>query len=1011
MKRVHALLTLLLGFCSAFCSAQLSTGGPITFAPSGTNSFTVNVVLVPSSIPVAATSQVTALLTNGATSTNVTNQCQWSSSNPAVATLSGTLATGVSSGTSNITCIVGANGTFPGVTGFSVLSVAPAPLITTPSCGTPPCALPAGTNGTAYGPFSFTASGGTPPYTWDCNGSCAAVPPFTTWASLNASTGAITGTPNATTSYSWTTRVTDSLAQSTTLAVTLTVNASAACGTPPNYCARNDLAIVRGPNNPPFTGLTTGVGTCVADDLNAGLPGATSMERLTGYNTTNVANDYFTVASSSTSRQWNSTGTIFTTQQAGGKAAFFSVVNGTCPTVQYRGNAIQDVNSLALSASPEWSGNIANSFFSGGASQSGPGWFRATLNTYTVNTAIAPWTTCSGTPCVNDLSGAITGTVILDPINLPGLTTYNAGPLGPTWNRYIAHINSDSTSDKLDHVYCVTYRYQQDDGSLIVCYDSSQASTFKGRWLDTKTGQVGGDYGPTGATTGYTPLPPPAAPTVSLLNTSGNLDCTHQYYVAITYTVRGTNFWGGESTPSPITQPTPTTGAGCTLQIISPTANPGALFLATGYNVYYCDHTLNPGCSAPSTLNMRASNANPSGNLAPPSVTSVTCNTTGTTTTYNWYVVAVNAGGASATGPASANTTCRNYAPGAAVHWLSVANATSYYVLRDNVTVMVCTATQPGGGAGIDTTCTDSNQNPHNFVNQTIPIGTTATITNISGIGGVGPPTVNMAGIQLHNIRIDESGTWVIMEVADAFAATQGSAPMAPEQLMWHIGTTALIPNNPGVQSLPYASYGASHWSNGFNGIKISWPSSGATAQLVLQSLTDTVSLLTGTCPTQCTFLNAVNGNVDTESGDEHLSHANSINAVPDTPVFMDRYRTHSPFPLPNSPYSNEIISFPSAPTSSNPNAYAYRHCHNWDSAAEGFNATPRGGINQAGTLYIFTSDMQVNGLGAQGTSTVGLGAINGTNTNGNYAPGLACNTAGTGTYACRFDIFMCIIK
>ncbi|HLH16921.1 MAG TPA: putative Ig domain-containing protein [Bryobacteraceae bacterium] len=93
------------------------------------------------------------------------------------------------------------------------LSIAPAPLtITTTS-------LPAGTVGQAYNQ-TVAATGGTPPLTWSATGLPAGL-------TINASSGAITGTPTAISLNTVTVKVTDSAtptAQTATAALSLTVN-------------------------------------------------------------------------------------------------------------------------------------------------------------------------------------------------------------------------------------------------------------------------------------------------------------------------------------------------------------------------------------------------------------------------------------------------------------------------------------------------------------------------------------------------------------------------------------------------------------------------------------------------------------------------------------------------------------------------------------------------------------------------------------------------------------------
>src|SRR4029077_8833732 len=98
--------------------------------------------------------------------------------------------------------------------------------ITTLSIST--TSLPSGTVGASYA-ATLQASGGTPPITWTI--SSGSLP---SWATLNASTGGITGTPNSTGTTSFTMTATDSgtpTAQTATQALSITVNAASACGT------------------------------------------------------------------------------------------------------------------------------------------------------------------------------------------------------------------------------------------------------------------------------------------------------------------------------------------------------------------------------------------------------------------------------------------------------------------------------------------------------------------------------------------------------------------------------------------------------------------------------------------------------------------------------------------------------------------------------------------------------------------------------------------------------------
>jgi uncharacterized protein YjdB len=162
---------------------------------------------------VASTQQFTATGTYSDSSTqNLTSQVTWASSATARATINAAgLATGVSAGTTTISATSGA------ISGSTTLTVQPAPLsISTAS-------LANGTVGTAYS-AALAASGGTTPYTWSI--ASGALP---AGLALNASTGAITGTPTAAGTFAFTAKATDSgsPAQNATKSLNITVVASA----------------------------------------------------------------------------------------------------------------------------------------------------------------------------------------------------------------------------------------------------------------------------------------------------------------------------------------------------------------------------------------------------------------------------------------------------------------------------------------------------------------------------------------------------------------------------------------------------------------------------------------------------------------------------------------------------------------------------------------------------------------------------------------------------------------
>ena len=160
-------------------------------------------------ISTGATQQFTATgtYTDGSTQ-NITGQVAWASTNTSVATINSEgLATGSSAGTSTISA------TASGVSGSTTLTVQAAPLTITTTL------LPGGVRNTLYS-ATLSATGGTTPYRWSI--SSGSLP---SGLSLNSTTGAISGTPTATGTFSFTVKVTDSgsPAQSATKTLSITV--------------------------------------------------------------------------------------------------------------------------------------------------------------------------------------------------------------------------------------------------------------------------------------------------------------------------------------------------------------------------------------------------------------------------------------------------------------------------------------------------------------------------------------------------------------------------------------------------------------------------------------------------------------------------------------------------------------------------------------------------------------------------------------------------------------------
>ena len=176
-----------------------------------------SIMLAPanSNIAIGASQQFVATGTYSDSSTqNITSQATWTSSNTTVATINSSgLATTLSVGTTTISA------TLTGVTGSTVLTVQSAPLTITTTT------LSNGVVSIAYS-ATLKGSGGTLPYTWSItNGS---LPPGLTLTT----NGAITGTPTAAGTFSFTAQVRDASnpIQTVTKSLSITITAAASSG-------------------------------------------------------------------------------------------------------------------------------------------------------------------------------------------------------------------------------------------------------------------------------------------------------------------------------------------------------------------------------------------------------------------------------------------------------------------------------------------------------------------------------------------------------------------------------------------------------------------------------------------------------------------------------------------------------------------------------------------------------------------------------------------------------------
>lgn len=252
------LLALLVLLCLLLCS--VSEAQQITITPVVPNPGSIIVSATPALIAVGGTSVLTAQVfdTNGNPNIFVTDRCGWTSSNPAVLLVSGTVVIGLTTGTANVTCTLGTLVSTPLAINIVVAGVS----ITNPVCGTPPCVLPGGTNGGAYPGFTFTATGANTPFTWTFSASNLAA------CGLTLSSGGVVSGTMTTAVCTPTVLVTDASSNTASIQVSVTVvSSSATCG-PPTYSCSSTSAVNAGTIASIFTATSPTTTTCSGDCQN-----------------------------------------------------------------------------------------------------------------------------------------------------------------------------------------------------------------------------------------------------------------------------------------------------------------------------------------------------------------------------------------------------------------------------------------------------------------------------------------------------------------------------------------------------------------------------------------------------------------------------------------------------------------------------------------------------------------------------------------------------------------------
>jgi hypothetical protein len=299
---------------------------------------------------------------------------------------------------------------------------------------------------------SLTASGGEQPYTWSVvSGSIPA------GLLLDAATGMISGTPSETGSFPLGIRVSDRDAHSSSAnfsvqisATSTTVTPSATCGGPPVYCARSDRDLV------PETPMPAPEVNIVFKDPDFGSP----MVRVTDADVLvnmGLSNIYYVTNASSEQNTWNTDSTKFYVIGEGGNFLLYSF---DPMTMQASWDPIPGSTNGALP--------VENDTFS-----------RTNPNIVYGRAESPDQLIAQYDISANSLTDLIATTSCV-----PGLAA--SSHMGDV---------SVSAGDQL----LLTYEggNEQDTDMFVVVYEKSLGC----RWYNTSTGEIGGQWGPTGKAT------------------------------------------------------------------------------------------------------------------------------------------------------------------------------------------------------------------------------------------------------------------------------------------------------------------------------------------------------------------------------------------------------------------------------------------------------------------------------------------------------------------------------
>jgi hypothetical protein len=216
-------------------------------------------------------------------------------------------------------------------------------------------ALPPGTVGISY-TATFSASGGVAPYTWSI--SSGLLP-----AGLSLSTaGTISGTPTAAATSNFQVQVKDSSATTSSAGFSINIVLQGACGGPITYCSRTDMVVQQLPSPLPSVGGLVGAGTVVTPiDFN------NPICRVTDANTApNFPSSTFAAAASGSADENmfnvdSSLILLYNISHVGGIPMTFSFNGTTCTTSRLYASSFPSTGGFLLQNSNDYQWSRANS--------------------------------------------------------------------------------------------------------------------------------------------------------------------------------------------------------------------------------------------------------------------------------------------------------------------------------------------------------------------------------------------------------------------------------------------------------------------------------------------------------------------------------------------------------------------------------------------------------------------------------------------------------------------------